>query len=521
MQVHSRPQLLYRQQEDVIYLLMSDIRRQSIISSFIVYFGFALGFFNTFLYTKEGSFPAEGYGLVVLFNSIANIMLSLASLGSPAVISKFYPYYKDNLPRDRNDLFSISLLMSVAGFAVILIAGFFLKDLVVKKFVTNSPELVTYYYWLFPFGFGLTIYSVLEAYAWQERRSVFTNLLREFVFRVMATLLLLLFFAGIISGLSAYIKLYSITYLLLALILLFYLLGTGKIAFTFSISKVTKRFYKKMALLAAFMWSGGVVNIAKVFDAVIIASVLPGGQALVGVYAFAENVASLIQAPQRGIISASIAPLSRAWKDKDYEKINNIYKRSSINQLIFSVAMFSLIYMNFIDGVLTVPLKETYLKALPVFLFYGVMRIMDMGTGVNAQIIATSIYWRFEFFTGILLLALSIPLTYLLTKEFGIIGTAVSNLIAFTIYNFIRGAFLWKKLKMQPFSIKSLYTVLLGIICYAVCYYLLRSYAGWPGIFARSILFMVLYGTGVIYLKLTPDFFHVVASVRKRFAKTT
>ncbi|MBD0288871.1 MAG: lipopolysaccharide biosynthesis protein, partial [Flavisolibacter sp.] len=60
---------------------MSTIRRQSIISSVIVYFGFALGFFNTYLFTREGGFTKEEYGLTGTFIAIGYIMYSAASLG--------------------------------------------------------------------------------------------------------------------------------------------------------------------------------------------------------------------------------------------------------------------------------------------------------------------------------------------------------------------------------------------------------------------------------------------------------
>ncbi len=35
---------------------MSQIRKQSIISSVVVYIGFALGFFNIYLFTRSGGF---------------------------------------------------------------------------------------------------------------------------------------------------------------------------------------------------------------------------------------------------------------------------------------------------------------------------------------------------------------------------------------------------------------------------------------------------------------------------------
>lgn len=499
---------------------MSNIRRQSIISSVIIYFGFALGFINTYLFTKEGSFTAAQYGVVSTFIAIANIMLAFANLGMPSYIYKFYPYYKDNLPREKNDLIGWALFTSTIGFLLVLGAGFIFKDFVVQKYVTNAPELIKYYTWLFPFGFGLTVYSVLEAYAWQEKKSVLTNFLREVLFRVFTTVLIVLFFNGIISSFEGFIKIYAATYFLLFLILLVYLISLKKIGLHLYLSRVTIKFRKKILALCAFVWSGGLVyNIANVFDTLVIAAVMPEGMAWVGVYSLAQNITSLIQAPQRGIISASIGPLSRAWKDKDIEKIGRIYQRSSINQLIFSVGMFSLILMNFTDGIFTFSMKETYTQALPVFIFIGLMRILDMGTGLNSQIIATSTYWRFEFFTGIILLATALPLNYFLTKNYGVIGPAISNLIALTIYNGIRYTFLLKKMKLQPFTAKTLYTVILGMACFAICYFAFNKFMGIQWIVIRSFTFIILFGAGVFFLKLTPDLFHVIDTIKKRVKK--
>lgn len=499
---------------------MSNIRRQSIISSVIVYFGFALGFVNTYLYTKEGSFTESQYGLVSTFLAIANIMLSFANLGMQSYIYKFYPYYKDNVPPKKNDLLTWALTGSTIGFLIILITGFIIRNLVEQKYITNAPELVKYYAWLFPFGFGLTIYSVLEAYAWQEKLSVLTNFLKEVLFRIFTTVLIVLFLFGIIPLFDGFIKIYALTYILLALVLIVYLIVTKRITFTFSISKVTKKYYKKILTLVSFVWSGGLVfTVANVFDTLVIAAVMPNGLAYAGIYSLAQNIASLIQAPQRGIISAAIAPLSRAWKDKDFDKIRRIYQRSSINQLIFSVGMFCIIFMNFYDGIETFSLKESYVFALPVFFYIGVMRILDMGTGLNAQIISTSIFWRFEFFTGLILLSLALPLNYYLTKNLGVIGPAISNLIAFSIYNLIRCLFLWKKVKMQPFNSKTIFTIISGIICYTICYLLYNRYIGIEWIIARTFTFLILFGASIYYLKLTPDLLHVMSAVKRRARK--
>ncbi|HET9277705.1 MAG TPA: polysaccharide biosynthesis C-terminal domain-containing protein, partial [Flavitalea sp.] len=262
---------------------------------------------------------------------------------------------------------------------------------------------------------------------------------------------------------------------------------------------------------------GGLVySVANVFDTILIAAVLENGLAYAAIYTLAQNMASLIQAPQRAIVSSSIGPLSQAWKNKDFTRLNGIYQRSSINQLLFSVGMFVLIWINFTDGVFTFNLQENYLSARFVFLFIGLMRIIDMGTGVNSQIIATSTFWRFEFFTGIILLSLTLPLNYILTKAIGIPGTAISNLISFTIYNGIRYTFLLKRFNMQPFNIRTVYTLVLGVVCYLVCHFLFSDFQGFWWILLRSSVFVLLYITGAILLKISPDVVPVWQTVTKK-----
>ncbi len=498
---------------------MSQIRKQSIISSMVVYIGFAIGFFNTYLFTREGGFTPAQYGLTGIFMAIANIMFSVSNLGMVAYIHKFYPYYNDNLPKKKNDQLSWAILVSLLGFVMIIIAGIVFKDLVIRKYGTNAPDLVKYYYYIFPFGLGLTLFSILEAYAWQVKKAVLSNYLREIQFRLFTTLLIVLSFAGVLASFDLFIKIYSFTFLAVAFILLGYLFYSGNISFTFSISNVSKKFFKKITRLIAFVYGGGLVyNISAVFDTIVIAAALENGLAWAGVYTLAQNIASLIQAPQRGIISASVGALSKAWKDKDIKKIKRIYHSSSINQLIFSVGMFALIWLNFIDAVDTFHLQEGYKAALWVFFYIGLMRIVDMGTGVTSQIIGTSTYWRFDFITGVILLGLTLPLNYIFTKYyFGVIGPAIANLITFTIYNAIRYFFLLKKFNLQPFDKKTVYTIILGFLCFGCCYFLFKNIHGFPGLVLRSSLFLTLYIAGSFMLKLSPDLIPIWHATRKRF----
>jgi O-antigen/teichoic acid export membrane protein len=259
-----------------------------------------------------------------------------------------------------------------------------------------------------------------------------------------------------------------------------------------------------------------IFTLSQVFDSLVIASVLDDGLSKAGIFGLAQIMTSVIQAPQRGIIAASIAHLSKAWKDKNMELLQKIYQRSSINLLLFAAGIFALITLNYREAIYTLGLKDAYLAGFSAFVLLGLTRVIDLGTGLNAQIIATSNYWRFELVSGIILLAFMLPLTYILTKQYDILGPAIANLISISIYNMVRIVLLWKKFRLQPFTLSSIYTVGVAGCCYAICYFIFRNMHGFAGLFLRSAAFVLLYGGSVIYFKLSPDVQPVWSSIRKR-----
>lgn len=496
---------------------MTNIRRQSIISSLIIYIGFGVGFLNTYLFTKQGPFSEADYGLTTIFIAIATMMMAIATLAMPSYIFKFAPYYEEHLPPKKNDMITWALLVSFIGFLFVMLAGIAFKDLVIKKYVANSPQLLTYYYWIFPMGLGLTIYTVLEAFAWSKHASVITIFLREVQWKLFTTVLIVLMLMNVIKDFGLFIRLYAFGYPFITVCLFGWLIYTKQIHFTFKVSKVSRRFFRHILMLCAFFYGGTIiVTLSQVFDYFVIASVLPKGIDLAGIFGFAMIISSLIQAPQRGIVAASVPHLAKAWKNKDMGLLQRIYQRSSINQLIFASGIFLLIWMNFHDAVAAFKLKPAYNDAAWPFFLLGFTKIVDMGTGVNAQIISTSTRWRFELQSGIILLIIMLPLTYLMAKTYGLVGPAIATLISICIYNIIRIIFLWKKFRLYPFTVHTLQTILLAAACYGLCWLAFRNMHGFAAMFVRSIVFIMLYAAGGIYMKLSPDIDPVLKAIKGR-----
>lgn len=493
---------------------MSTIRRQGIISSVLIFIGFAIGFANNLFFTKQGIFTVEQYGLTRSFFDFSQVICSFSVLGVTAGIYKFYPYYKANLPDKKNDLLSWALLISLIGFLLFLAGGIVFKSFFVRKFSDKSPMLVTYYYWIYIFAFSLLLFTVLESYCGSLRQTILTNFLKETALRLFTTVLLVLFFFQLINY-DVFIKLFSFLYAAIVIILLIYLKIKNQLHLSFKVSRVTQKFRKKILIYIGFIFFAILMStISGTIDSIIISSLL--GQASLGIFSFSSYITNLMQIPQRSVMAISLPSLAEGWREKNYALIDKIYKRSSINLLLAALFIFGNIWLNFENLIYTFKLDPAYLNGKMVVFFLACKLIVDMGTGLNSQIIITSSYWRFEIFMGIFLLFIVAPLNYFLIKEMGITGSAISSLIAYCMYNLIRIIFLWKKFKMQPFSINTLWALVLAVACYYFVFFFIPEIKGMFGMIIKSSVFSSIFITATWYFKLTPDFEPVLATIKKR-----
>lgn len=496
---------------------MGTIRKQTIISSVLVYIGFFIGAINMYIYTKDGSFTLEQFALTRIFFDFAQNMYAFGALGVIPVIYKFYPYYKDNLEKHKIDLMTWGMLAAAIGFLLVMTAGWYFRPFFESQFVEKSKLIVDYYFWMFPFALGMLFFSVLEGFCWALQQTVFSNFLKETALRIFTSLFIALYYFKLISF-ESFVYCFAFLYGLIFLILAAYLSATNQLHFPTTISRVTKKFWKKMVGMQVLIYSGTVIaSIAATIDSFIIAKFQ--GLAVVGVFGLAQYAANLIQVPQRSIQAISAGVLSRAWKDKDMQEIKRIYKRSCINLLIMALFIFGNLWLNVADGMQVLHIQKEYEAGLGTIFILGMVRIIDAGTGLNAMVINTSTYWRFDFISGVILLAFRLPLTYYLIMHYGIIGSAFAELFAYSLYNFIRFEFLRQKFNMQPFDVKTLLTILVAVLAFGISYFLGQHMHSWVGIVLRSLLFSGIFILLIFKLELTPDAGQMYYNFKQRFKK--
>ncbi|MCX6210545.1 MAG: hypothetical protein NTZ59_13855 [Bacteroidetes bacterium] len=486
---------------------MQTLRKQTLLSSIFMIMGFVFGGLTVLLYTKYGVLSKAEVGLTKTMVDFSSLAIAFSTLGLTPVLYKFYPYYNDNLPKKKNELLTLVLGGAIIGFTIFCIVGYFIKPLVIKKYETNSPLVVQYYPYLFVFAIGMLLFTVFETVAYVTHKSVVSNFLKETALRFLSVTLLIVFCflkKKDLMSFNNFITLYSFLFIVLFFILFFYLKKKDEIHFYFSISRVTKKFWKKMLSMQILIYSGFIImTLTQVIDALTLGA--KKGQDTVGDFTIAQYGASLVYIPCKAMIGGSIGILTQAWKDKNMKEIDRIYGRSCINLSLMALFLFGNIWLNSIPLIDALQINPTWKMGMNAMFFFCVARTIESSTGINNLIIGTSTFWKFEFITGMVLLAVRIPTTLYFIGRYGLIGSAYSDIISITIYNLIRYEYLRRKFNMQPFTYKNILAIMLAVTSYFIAFYLCNNLSGFVGIITRAIVFSATMVVGIFTLNLTPD----------------
>ncbi len=489
---------------------MGIIQKQGLRSSIFLIAGFAIGGINL-LFLFPQFFSQEEIGLTRALIDSATVLSVLATAGSIPVIYKFHPFYTAHLKRKEIDLPAISLVFCIAGFILICLAGYIFKDFIIRK-LGKSPLFADNFLLVYPFTFLMLMFTWMEAFGWALKKTVSTNFLKETLVRILTTLLILLTGYSIISK-SVFIDLFSILYLLPVLILAGVLINTGQWHFQFKISTVTRRFKKKMLTFGMFVFGATFLNIAsRTVDSFMIIGLK--GLAETAVFTYAAYLVAFMDLPLRSINSIATPVISESWKERNFANIEMIYRKSTLTLLIAGLFVFMMVALNLDNLVLFLGNKWAGVKI--VVLIMGVAKLVDLGAGVNGQIIATSSNWRFDFYTNVLLTLMAFPLNFFLIKQFGILGAAYSNLAALSIFNLVRFIFLYKKYKWQPYGLPHLKLILTSLVIFVAVYAIPFMYNIYVDAVFRSVLFAGIFVPAMLRMKISDDFNSSMSGIMRK-----
>lgn len=480
---------------------MGIVRKQSFVSSIFMYIGVAIGALNLMILIPK-FFTKEELGLYTVLVDCSFFFASLITLGSLTTLVKFYPTYAHHLKPKENDLPFWAILVSSIGAILFVCFCLFFPELIEKKFGKNSKLFVDNFYLLIPLTLSFAAILVMEVFCWMIKKTVVSNFVKEVPFRIMVLILVLLYIFHVINW-HQFFLLFSFVYIPGVVILIYTLIKDGSIKIVPKTSYVTKRLYHKVITFTSFHFSGILINILpKTIDQVMLASI--NGLESTAVYSMSIYCLTLIEIPQRSMIGIASALISESWKNKNKTKLKEMYHKTSLNLLIVSILIFGVMYPNMDNLIRFEGVGYELIK--PLFFIGGIAKIIDMGMGMNQQILGYSKYWRIDFATSAIFVIITVVVNYAFIHKWGTIGAAVGNALCITGFNLLRFFYNWKLFRLQPFTIQTIYALLIGVA--SIFPALLLPYLGniFLDTIVRSILFVSLYGLGILYFNISSDF---------------
>lgn len=425
---------------------MGIIQRQTIRGTIFTYAGIVLGFVTTGLLLPK-LLTQDQNGLIGLLLSLMVILTQFANLGINGAGGRYFPYFR-NYERGHGGFLRLASVVSAVGFALIVLAIYLFRPYIVAQNLQKSALFVQYYYLLIPLVFFSLFFNLFDNYAKLLYDTVTGTFLQQFAQRLLFLLAVVAYWANWVSFEGLLVLWLSSFGLSLALMV-------GKVIragnFTLSrrhlvLSPDLRRSlfrYSSLTLLTGLS-SQVILHI----DKILVNDSL--GLAQTGIYTISANFGAVIAAPATMLYKVSGVIIADSWKNNDLRNIADIYRKSCLSQLVAGCLVFVGIAAN-LPNVFQV-LPKGYEAGYFVILWIGLSKLIDMATGVNGTILATSRYYAYDslFFLG--MVVVTILTTRALLPIYGLSGAALGAVIATTLFNAGRTWFVWLKFGLQPFS---------------------------------------------------------------------
>jgi len=487
------------------------IIKQSIQNTIISYTGIVLGFISTILLFPN-ILTADQYGLTRVLLSVALISSQFSQLGMNNVIIRFFPYYQRS-DEARHRLLTLAFLIPLAGFLLFLMLFFFFRNPLISYYSEESELIVDYYHYLIPLVFSILFFEVLNSYVRAMKDSITGSVISEVLVRLFIIGLLIFHYFGWFSF-REFMLLFTAIYSIQPVCIITYLIIKKELSFSIPYRKETRRLLKGMSVYGAYSLLGGMASLLiGNIDIIMISAMMELSNT--ALYAIAFYIGSVIAIPQRSIGKIATPVLAGLIKNKKFGQVETLYQRTALNQLIAGGLVFIGVWANLHN--VTDLLPNEYAEIYWVVVVVGLAKLINMATGVNGNIIMNSRFYRYDLYTNILLLILTIVTNLLLIPVYGILGAAIATAISIFIYNFIKFIIVWIKFDMQPFRWNAAAIVAIAAACLYISEQIPYMFNFFVDVIARSFIITALFVTAVLSFRLSDDFQNLAAESLKRF----
>ena len=492
---------------------MGIVINQSIKNSLSFYFGMFLGAISTvFVYPNVFNDQPDHWGLIQLIVAYSFIISTFSNFGVPKTFIRFFPIIEN-----KSKFYFFSFLLITIGYLLFLILALFF-EVWFFKFISASPLLIDKFYLIYFMVLIISVYELFVSISRSNLNSTLPTFLNEAFLKSYSLIVLILHGLKILNF-DQFLFFYVGGYSMKLIIIFISQINTKSINLIFSLRgiKITE-----LIQFGLFVIVGGAsAMLVSRLDMVMIGKFM--GLKHVAFYSVAFYVGNAIRVPGRAVVAISAPIVSKAWKNNDLKLIKDIYYKSSINQLIIGGIFFVCVWLS-VDDIFSL-LPEKFSGGRLVVFFIGLSQLFNVAMGVNGAIILNSKYYRFDLYANLFLLAVTFLSNYLFIpdssplKELGIVGingAAFATALSIFLFNFIKFVFIYVKVKLHPFDIKTLYSILLLLFVYYVVDSLSLDFNPYLNILLNSSISLIIFVPILLYTKLSLELLSIYNNFKNR-----
>ncbi|HMG15616.1 MAG TPA: oligosaccharide flippase family protein [Saprospiraceae bacterium] len=488
---------------------MGVIKRQGIKFSIVNYIGVVIGALSTlFLYPYD----KEVYGLFRFVLDSANLFAPFIMLGTAAISIRYFHKFRD-YNRGHNGFLFLLILVCAIGCVIFILFTYFGWDTFIEYFKDKKSSFYQQFLWIIiPLSLLYTFINLFRSYCSNFGRIVVPSLLDQSI-KFTFPILLILYISKIIQ-LNWLMYGVILNFVLYLIVLIFYTNHLGHLHLRPKFSFLNRNLSKEIFSYGLFgiMGSAGSMLALRI-DTFMVGTLKELSDT--GIYSIAALIAANIAVPITAVSSISAPIISKAWQENNLGEIKMIYKKSSINLLIVGLLFFMGIWLN-IDDIFKIMPKGNEMQIAKYVVFWiGMSKLFDMATGVNDIITAYSKYYRFNFYTIVLMAIINIIGNIILIPIYGSLGAAIATASSSIIYNFIKYLYIKYKLMMTPFSSKTLLLAILSLAIYYLISLIHFQMNPYISIVSKGLLLSGMYIPLIYYFRISEDINEIIDSILK------
>ncbi|MDX1478946.1 MAG: oligosaccharide flippase family protein [Saprospiraceae bacterium] len=408
----------------------------------------------------------HAYGLAQFLMATALFIVPFASLGTVTLVVKFFPEQSERARQG----YLLNMLLVTGGAMLIFFALFFVfrNDFydALDALDFESTRVKRYSLHLMSGAFLMIINRILTLHASNYKQivvpAIYNTLLPKLVLPV---LVLIAHFEWI--GYYKFMWFWTASFGISTIGLVVYLLRIKALDLKWRTDALSGRALRRMAHYSAFTGLSVMASMmANRVDIIMITLLI--GEKETGIYAIAFFIANILHIPTAAVWQIASPVVASAWENNETEKINRLYKRTSINLLTFGILIYFLA-LGCLDTLFSFsPMYEELSSAFIVFVILGMSKLVDLMMGINYQIIVLSRLYHYNIIFVGLLGVINVVLNYYFIQRQGITGAAIATCISIVIYHVAKLVFSLVKFGMHPFTRDTLKVCVLAGALYLV-----------------------------------------------------